>query len=421
MRSKDIISEKPGTIPQQTISKGLDKGNYKYNPNTGKYDNTSTGQSLDTDSPVHARLKKADDKAKRKQDKKTAVSKRVDPRDERSKYNQQGKQSRDRNDKRVDQQIAQNFGDTDSIATGGKNNRLQQKKLDRSAKARDAKSKVGGDVSDFAQQRFKVGNIQSDENGLFYQYTENGWVEVTGVSVKDGKTTGTPTAVPGARPLPPTDALAKQLTGKAQGKDQTSFIDQMKQKAGDAVNNMVGGPLASKTDNDPDATTGQKMGAKFGAGIGRAMAHAFKKGDPAPKKAMTNMGKLDMKAFQTRIMQPEQPPEQKLKLAQDMVAQLVQMHSKNQDVNNYLNTVGPLLKQSGLNKTNPREYQAMVTQARGLRTEAYQYMNKVLEAVGLTWEDLGYKVIISETITDHVVIIPIHDIQLSTIKKLAGL
>ena len=81
MRSKDIISEKPGTIQQQTINKGPDKGNYKYNPNTGKYDNTSTGQSLDTDRPVHARLKKADDKAKRKQDKKTAVSKRVDPRD----------------------------------------------------------------------------------------------------------------------------------------------------------------------------------------------------------------------------------------------------------------------------------------------------------------------------------------------------
>ena len=35
--------------------------------------------------------------------------------------------------------------------------------------------------------------------------------------------------------------------------------------------------------------------------------------------------------------------------------------------------------------------------------------------------NLGYKVIISETITDHVVIIPIHDIQLSTIKTLAGL
>ena len=328
------------------------------------------------------------------------------------------KQKRDY--KRHDQQQA-NKANTDSIASGGKNTRVQQFKLDKAAKARDAKSKVGGDVSDFANQRFKVGNIQSDENGLFYQYTENGWLEVTGVSSKDGKTTGTPKAVPGARPLPQGDALAKQLTGKAQGKDQTGFIDQMKQKAGDVVNKAIGGPLASKTANDPDATTGQKLGAKFGAGIGRAMSHAFKKGDPADKKAMTNMGKLDMKAFQTRIMQPEQPPEQKLKLAQDMVAQLVQMHSKNQDVNNYLNTVGPLLKQSGLNKTNPQEYQAMVTQARGLRTEAYQYMNKVLEAVGLTWEDLGYKVIISETITDHVVIIPIHDIQLSTIKKLAGL
>ena len=63
----------------------------------------------------------------------------------------------------------------------------------------------------------------------------------------------------------------------------------------------------------------------------------------------------------------------------------------------------------------------MVTQARALRTEAYQHMNKILEAVGLTWEDIGYKVIISESITDSVVLIPIQDIQLSKLKTLAGL
>ena len=120
-------------------------------------------------------------------------------------------------------------------------------------------------------------------------------------------------------------------------------------------------------------------------------------------------------------MDPAQQPEQKLKLAQDMVSKLVKMHGNNTDVEKYLNTVGPILKQSGLNKSNPTEYQALVTQARSLRAEAYQYMNKVLEAVGLTWEDLGYKVIISESITDSVILMPIQDIQLSNIKKLAGL
>ena len=421
MRSKDIISEKPGTIQQQTINKGPDKGNYKYNPNTGKYDNTGTGQSLDTNSPAYDKLKNADDKAKRKQDNKAAVSKRVDPRDDRSKYNQQGDPE---NNKRVDQQIAQNFGDTDSVASGGKNTRVQQYKIDKAAKARDAKSKVGGDVSDFAKQRIKVGDIQTDDNGLFYQYTENGWIEVTGISAnaKTGKNTGTPKIAPGSRPLPQGDALAKQLTSKAQGKDQTGFIDQMKKKAGDVVNKAIGGPLASKTANDPDATTGQKLGAKFGAGIGRAMSHAFKKGDPAgAKKAVVPIAANDLKAFQSMILKPDVQPEQKLQMAQDMVSKLVKMHGNNTDVENYLNTVGPILKQSGLNKTNPAEYKALVTQARSLRAEAYQYMNKVLEAVGLTWEDLGYKVIISESITDSVILIPIQDIQLSNIKKLAGL
>jgi len=324
--------------------------------------------------------------------------------------------------KRHDQQQA-NKANTDSVASGGKNTRVQQYKIDKAAKARDAKSKVGGDVSDFAKQRIKVGDIQTDDNGLFYQYTENGWIEVTGISAnaKTGKNTGTPKIAPGSRPLAPEGALAKQLTSKAQGKDQTGFIDQMKQKAGDVVNKAIGGPLASKTANDPDATTGQKLGAKFGAGIGRAMSHAFKKGEPADKKAVVPVAANDLKAFQKRIMDPAQQPEQKLKLAQDMVSKLVKMHGNNTDVENYLNTVGPILKQSGLNKSNPTEYQALVTQARSLRAEAYQYMNKVLEAVGLTWEDLGYKVIISESITDSVILMPIQDIQLSNIKKLAGL
>ena len=423
MRSKDIISEQPGTIPNQTISKGPNKGNYKYNPTTRKYDNTDTGQSLNGTSPAYDKLVSNDNKAKRKQDKKTVTSKRVDPRDDRSKYNQQGKQSRDRNDKRVDQQIKQNFGDEPGT-TDGKSNRVQQYKKDKAAKARDAKSQVGGDVSDFAKQRVKVGKIQSDANGLFYQYTDKGWLEVTGVKADaNGMPTkgSVPTAAPGKFPLAPDDALSKNLTSRAQGKDQRGVVQKAKDYASDKINTAIGGELASKTSNDPDATTGQKLGAKFGAGIGRAMTKAFRKGDPADKKAIVPMAKQDLTVFQKRIMDPLQQPEQKLKLAQDMVAKLVKMHAGNTDVNNYLNTVGPILKQSGLNKSNPAEYQAMVTQARALRTEAYQHMNKILEAVGLTWEDIGYKVIISESITDSVVLMPIQDIQLSKLKTLAGL
>jgi hypothetical protein len=325
----------------------------------------------------------------------------------------------------------------DSLSGGSR--KLQQKRTEIGNSRRKEKSKQGGVISDLAKDRetFKPGKLISHPNGLFYQLQKNrDYAEVTGVT--KNKKTGELMAGPqgpqkpeGGYVVTPDSALGKQLVKLT--KDPKAKVDQsLGDKAKDAVTGAVGkvadklgmSNLAAKTNSDPDASMSQKVGATVGAGIGRAMANVLRrpKGQPAPdKKAMTNMGKLDMKAFQTRIMQPEQPPEQKLKLAQDMVAQLVQMHSRNQDVENYLNTVGPILKQSGLNKTNPTEYQAIVTQARGLRTEAYQYMNKVLEAVGLTWEDLGYKVIISETITDSVILIPIQDIQLSNIKKLAGL
>ena len=40
--------------------------------------------------------------------------------------------------------------------------------------------------------------------------------------------------------------------------------------------------------------------------------------------------------------------------------------------------------------------------ARGLRPEAYQFMNSILESVNLTWQDIGYDVIILEEETDYV-------------------
>ena len=40
--------------------------------------------------------------------------------------------------------------------------------------------------------------------------------------------------------------------------------------------------------------------------------------------------------------------------------------------------------------------------ARGMRSEAYQFMNGILESVNLTWQDIGYDVIILEEETDYV-------------------
>ena len=79
-----------------------------------------------------------------------------------------------------------------------------------------------------------------------------------------------------------------------------------------------------------------------------------------------------------------------------------------------------MLKASGLQKTNPQEYQALVTKARGMREAAFNYFNKLIETVGITWEQLGYKVVLSENKGDDVILIPTKDIELQQIKSLAG-
>ena len=52
-----------------------------------------------------------------------------------------------------------------------------------------------------------------------------------------------------------------------------------------------------------------------------------------------------------------------------------------------------------------------------MRSEAYQFMNSILESVNLTWQDIGYDVIILEEETDYVYLVPA---GLQRIKELAG-
>jgi hypothetical protein len=63
-----------------------------------------------------------------------------------------------------------------------------------------------------------------------------------------------------------------------------------------------------------------------------------------------------------------------------------------------------------------------------MRTEAYEYANELLEAAGLTWEQVGYKVSLHEGASDVVFLTPItalteltEQIQLQDLKKLAGM
>ena len=55
--------------------------------------------------------------------------------------------------------------------------------------------------------------------------------------------------------------------------------------------------------------------------------------------------------------------------------------------------------------------------ARALRSEAYQFMNSILESVNLTWQDIGYDVIMLEEQTEYVYLVPT---GLQRIRELAG-
>ena len=337
--------------------------------------------------------------------------------------------------KRADQQINQKFGNDDSLAGGS--SRIQQYKKDKEEKARMQKSQTRGDVGRFAQDRalWKPGKVIQHPNGLMYQLLgkKEGWIEVTGPTVN--KKTGVITKpelakpTPGGKSAPMDSALGKDLNKLL--KDPKANIDQsvtdkvkgaLQKGVAGAASKMGMSNLASKTRSDPDASTAKKVGATVGAGIGRAMANVLRrpKGQPAPdKKQMSNVGKLDMKAFQSMIMKA-QDPAQKLQMATDMLDKMAVQKSRNVSVEPYLDSLGPMLKASGLQKTNPQEYAQLVTKARSMREAAFNYFNKLIETVGITWEQLGYKVVLSENKGDDIILIPTKDIELHQLKSLAG-
>ena len=52
-----------------------------------------------------------------------------------------------------------------------------------------------------------------------------------------------------------------------------------------------------------------------------------------------------------------------------------------------------------------------------MRQEAYQFMKNILESVNLTWQDIGYDVIMLEEQTEYVYLVPT---GLQRIRELAG-
>ena len=332
----------------------------------------------------------------------------------------------------------------------------RQAQVDKQTAGRMAGAKKTGAIGQFAQDKATMKGINmgvvADPTGMYYQYQQqkNGkwaWQNVdikTGkkpepgtfmpfkdIPDKDGKTPAI-TNMPGTYPLKDKDQLSQDLLAIAKGVAPTqSTMDKMKDRAVQAM----GGPLASKTMADPEATGTEKAGAVAGAALGRLCAQAvgaFKPQLKEPRKSIdrdepgAKMTKaFDLEIPKKKILDKNASPEEKIAAADDLLKSLQAQQAKNVNVDKYVDAMGPMLKASGLNKANPQWYSQFVQKARAMRMESFEFMNKVLEYWNMTWEDIGYKVVLSENANDNVLLFPIKAIneavEIENLQNLAGI
>jgi hypothetical protein len=226
-------------------------------------------------------------------------------------------------------------------------------------------------------------------------------------------------------------------TGVVAAPEPETYMDKIKrgaQAVGDKITTAAGGSLASKTRQNPNATRGQKIGATVGAGIGRAMSGGAKaigqmmkkKGGqaPAPAQAQAQPKALmpipgpttaEIKSLQKRTLGGD------LEAGKQLVAKLSQLKTGGYDADNFIQAAAPVLKKGGLPQSDPQAYTHFTKLARSMRAEAYEHVCKILEHAGISWADLGYEVLLSESVTSHVMLIETKDIQLYNLKRLSGI
>jgi len=266
-----------------------------------------------------------------------------------------------------------------------------------------------GRIAQMARQKSATRDYQSSEiklpDGRMFSNSAQGWIEVDPKTKKPAQ---------GAVPLSPTSAQAKQLDKyyANKGQEPKGFMSKMKDK----FNQAIGGELATKTKADPNANVWKRTGATAGAGIGRAMGNLLRSkpqiDQPTDKKAVSNVAKTDLGYLQKAVMGGDE------QAAQKFVDELSRMKSQNVDISNYAATLPAMLKRTKMDKQSPA-YQQLVKVARSMSRESFEHVNKVLEYAGITWEQLGYKVLITESQSD-VVLIPQKDLELFEYKVLAG-
>jgi hypothetical protein len=183
---------------------------------------------------------------------------------------------------------------------------------------------------------------------------------------------------------------------------------------------------------DPKASVLGKVMGRVGAGIGNLIGKAVRPKDadgdgqpdeqpaaanaqPAQAKPVPNIMQPELKALQSRTLRGD------LNAAKELVNQLSDLKTKGFDVDNFIQAAAPAMKRGGLAKSDPQAYAHFTKLARSMRAEAYEHLSNLLQEAGITWSDLGYEVLISESVTSHVLLIPVNDIDMYEMKKLAGI
>ena len=98
------------------------------------------------------------------------------------------------------------------------------------------------------------------------------------------------------------------------------------------------------------------------------------------------------------------------KIARRIADKLSAYKDQGTDVTDYANALNTTQKKAGIKGTQAKN-------ARAMRQEAYQFMKNILESVNLTWQDIGYDVIMLEEQTEYVYLVPA---GLQRIRELAG-
>ncbi len=225
--------------------------------------------------------------------------------------------------------------------------------------------------------------------------------------------------------------LNRQLMNKYGANDSG---EPLRQTIGQKISQKLGGPFAQGL--DPKAGIAQKIGAKIGSALGRGVAALVRPKDadgdgqpdaapqdangdgkpdtPAPKP-VPNIVQPELKALQSRTLRGD------IKAAKELVNQLSDLKTKGFDVDNFIQAAAPAMKRGGLAKSDPQAYAHFTKLARSMRAESYEHLSRVLEAAGFTWEDVGYEVLVSESVTDYVMLVPVNEINVYEMKKLAGI